>query len=372
MDISTSEDVHIIRSEALTKLPIITLDSSVTNGPALFLLDSGSTVNLISEQVLTNGLKFVPSKVNVKTLGEKPVTMTGSLTKLPLMKGDATITTQNFLVTSSQLKDFDGILGTPFLSSGKAMLDFDSHQLKTLQYALPFLRFVETPVVHACCPDESCSEKENQMNNLINEIRSSPLVPLILHGKTTFPAMSNGLIRVQGPKRFVNTMIVMEPTCVRSHFLIGGTALTLDNDAQGYLPAMNILDKQVEIKNHQYTGEAYVIKDPRLYIGAEEPFTDQEYNGLNLEQLWNLEQLRDGERESMNLGKESQEESQEFAQALEGSPLEERGQALVRSKNSCAREKGTQEDRQPERERKSCLACIWELARGKARVGHVN
>ncbi len=95
MDNSTSENVHIIRSEALTKLPIITLDSPVTNGPALFLLDSGSTVNLISEQVLSDGLKYAPFKVNVKTLGEKPVTMTGSLTKVPLMKGDATITTQN-------------------------------------------------------------------------------------------------------------------------------------------------------------------------------------------------------------------------------------------------------------------------------------
>jgi hypothetical protein len=135
----------------------------------LFLLDSGSTVNLISEQVLTDGLKFVPSNVSVKTLGEKPVTMTGTIMKVSLMKGDATITTQNFLVTSSQLKDFDGILRTPFLSSGKAMLDFASHQLKTSQYALPFLRFVKTPAVHACCPDESCSEKENQMNNLIEE-----------------------------------------------------------------------------------------------------------------------------------------------------------------------------------------------------------
>jgi hypothetical protein len=101
------------------------------------------------------------------------------------------------------------------------------------------------------------------MNNLIEELRSSPSVPLILHGKMIFPAMSNGLIRVQGPKSFVNTMIVMEPTCVRNHFLIGGTALTLDNDARGYLPAMNILDKQVEIENHQYIGEAYVVKDPR-------------------------------------------------------------------------------------------------------------
>jgi hypothetical protein len=81
MGISTSENVHIVRSEALTKLPIITLNSPVTNGPALFLSDSGSTVNLISEQVLTDGLKFVPSKVNVKTLGKKPVTMTGSLTR---------------------------------------------------------------------------------------------------------------------------------------------------------------------------------------------------------------------------------------------------------------------------------------------------
>ncbi len=173
MDISTSEDVHIVRSEALTKLPIITLDSPITNGPALFLLDSGSTVNLISEQVLTDGMKFVPSEVNVKTLGEKPVTMTGTLTKVLLMKGDAMITTQNFLVTSSQLKDFDGILGTPFLSiSGKAMLDFASHQLTTPQYTLPFLQFLKTPVVHACCPDESCCETENQMNDLIEEIRS--------------------------------------------------------------------------------------------------------------------------------------------------------------------------------------------------------
>jgi hypothetical protein len=49
---------------------------------------------------------------------------------------------------------------------------------------------------------------------------------------------------------------------VRNHFLIGDTALKLDNDAQGYLPAMNILDKQVELENHQYIDEAYVVKDP--------------------------------------------------------------------------------------------------------------
>jgi hypothetical protein len=45
-------------------------------------------------------------------------------------------------------------------------------------------------------------------------------------------------------------MIVMEPACVRNHFLIRGTVLTLNDDAQGYLPARNVLDKQIELENH--------------------------------------------------------------------------------------------------------------------------
>ncbi len=268
------------------------MESPLTSGPVLFLLDSGSTVNLISEHVLADGLQYSPSSVNVKTLGDRPVTMSGSLARVPLLAGNATVTTQNFLVTSSKLKDFDGILGTPFLSSGKASLDFASQELRTSQYALPFLRFVETPSVHACEPSNSCSEDNNVMYHLAQAVQSAPTVPLILHEKITFPELSSGLIKVQGPKAFANHTIVMEPSCIRNHLLVGGTAVILDSASRAYLPAMNVLPKATELQAHQPIGTAYVIIDPRWIYGAEETFSEHEYNSLALDQLWHLEQSR--------------------------------------------------------------------------------
>ncbi len=319
MDAAPSDSVHLIRSEALNKLPIVALESPLTNGPVLFLLDSGSTINLISEHVLVDGLQYVPSNVKVKTLGEKPITMTGSLAKVPLMKGPATIATQNFLVTSSKLKDFDGILGTPFLTSGKASLCFASQQLKTPQYSLPFLRFIDSPVVHACQPDDSCSTEDNVMNHLAVEMQSLPTVPLILQRKVEFPPTSSGVIHVQGPRNFANRTVVMEPTCVRNHLLIGSTVLTLDSSSQGCLPAMNVLPKATVLNAHQPIGEAYAISDPRLFIGAVEPFSEQEYYGLAPEQLWHLEEQHTREiHESGSLGTEASQDSRETGGLSEG------------------------------------------------------
>ena len=93
---------------------MISLKTSVTEKPQFFLLDSGSTVNILHERNIARGVKLEPPRVSLKTLGSR-IPVVGQRRNVQLRHHDATIANTDFAVVAGTMDSFDGILGLPFL-----------------------------------------------------------------------------------------------------------------------------------------------------------------------------------------------------------------------------------------------------------------
>ena len=107
---------------------MISLKTSVTEKPQFFLLDSGSTVNILHERNIASGVKLEPPRVSLKTLGSR-IPVVGQQRNVQLRHHDATIANTDFAVVAGTMESFDGILGLPFLRSVGAKLSFETEEL---------------------------------------------------------------------------------------------------------------------------------------------------------------------------------------------------------------------------------------------------
>ena len=141
-------------------LPIVSLSTSVTQ-PLQLLLDSGSSICLISKSSLPLGCFILPVKVKAVSVSGDTVPIEGKVT-LSLMKNQASLHTVTFYVTSLTMRSFDGILGTDWLRKHGVILDYAREHAYVGQFSIPFGKVKGTSMRVNMCekgPDEDREER---------------------------------------------------------------------------------------------------------------------------------------------------------------------------------------------------------------------
>ncbi len=249
-------------------------------------MDCGSTGNLLSDRYLYPGLKLSIPFAQVRTLGKQPIPLVGAVCRVQISKGPATLGVGNFLVTSTEMRHFDGILGMPFLKSIKGKLDFASDALLVGSFSVPCCKKMSTRI-HSCQiePGEFPNELE-AMTAAVNE----ESIQLTAAFAKTWPPNSQGFLQVKCLSLAYNKTLIFEPTTLSNGLVVGGAALIISSSQGSCLPAMNVVQEPVTVKWNASVGYAYVLKDPRLIIGPEEQYSREEYSGLTAEEAWAKEE----------------------------------------------------------------------------------
>ena len=282
--------VNVSQSDgSSSKLPLVILTVNIAEAPLIFLLDCGSTVNLITEKVLRAGIQLKKASMNVKTLGKNPIPLCGVIERVQIQKNSATLGNQNFVVTSAPMTTFDGILGMPFLKSLNVVLDFEKEEARIRSHRIPFFRTINAEM-HTCQHIEQKTEEPDCLYHMRNEVNQTN-VKVTAMKNTKWPAMSQGLIKVRVPKIFANKTLVMEPVEMKQGIAIGGALVKPDKQGRFVLPALNVTDSGVEVRQDVHIGYAYILTDNRLIIGAEEVYTEEEYYKLQVDNAREKEEI---------------------------------------------------------------------------------
>ena len=262
-----------------SELPIVCLQTSISRYPLLFLIDSGSSVNLINDAVLQPGVKLNIPPVGISTLGGKRISLRGVARKVAVRKETATLGNANFMVTEVKMPNFDGILGAPFLNSVQAAIDYESKSMKIRNFHLKFVKTVRSTFCH-CQVDQVVGHPTLQcFSNWMKSMNEDTV--LLRASKTiSFPAWHVGTLEITCPEEHVNQLLLVEPDSLPNSMLIGGAVV--QPSKTGYVPVMNVTDHPIVVKKGSAVAWAARIADPRMIIGLEEEFTEDQYNGYEI------------------------------------------------------------------------------------------
>lgn len=119
-------------------LPLVLLRVSVSESPILFLVDSGSNVNLLSSKVVDPSVALKKTCMRVSTLSGKTVPLVGSAA-MRVQHRKKTVGLAKFLVTRAQMNGFHGILGSAFFRDNNAVIDYAIRQLRLGKHRIPFV-----------------------------------------------------------------------------------------------------------------------------------------------------------------------------------------------------------------------------------------
>jgi Aspartyl protease len=271
---STSEESH--KPKDAHKLPVVTLNTSISKYPLQFLLDTGSSVNMMHEDHVSPGVRLQVPKIVVSTLGGNRVSLKGIARKVHVRNGPATLGQANFLITNERMKGFDGILGAPFLNQAKVAIDFQANSMHVSNHLVKFAKTIETNLCNVSSV-EMGEDEENVLecyHNWIQEANKDNVI-LRVSERTDFPAWHTGVVKVHCPKNYENELFVVEPQILPNSLVIGGAVIQPEKYA--YLPVMNLSFEPLVLKRGTFVAHAQHITDPRMIIGAEEEFTEEEY-----------------------------------------------------------------------------------------------
>jgi hypothetical protein len=240
-----------------------------------FLLDSGSSVNLFHSTHLSPGVKLQVPRIVVSTLGGKRVPLRGIARKVQLQNGLATLGQVNFLVTDEKMKGFDGILGAPFLNQSKVSLNFKS---STMTVSNHMVRFSNKTHANLCnCTEIELQDELNVLEGYANWTETVNKDNVILRNSENleFPAWHVGMLKVYCPDEYANELLLVEPHSLPNSLVLGGAVIKPDKHS--YVPVMNLSQAPVKLERGALVAHAALIEDPRLIIGLEEEFTEEQY-----------------------------------------------------------------------------------------------
>ena len=255
-----------------SELPIVCLQTSISKYPLMFLVDSGSSVNLIKESVLYPGVKLGFPPLGITTLGGRGVSLRGIARKVSVRKGSATLGTANFLVMQDEdMPHFDGIIGAPFLKHVKAAIDYESGSMKVGNFFLKFIRNVTTSLCHCQITEPATHPIHQVFANLAESIKEDSVL-LRSTKRIVFPAWHVGVLEVICPEINKGQLLLVEPSSLPNQMIIGGTVIQPERTS--VVPVMNVTDYPITIKKGSAVAWAAHLDDPRVIIGLEEEFTE--------------------------------------------------------------------------------------------------
>ena len=253
----------------------MSLRTSISKYPLLFLLDTGSSVNLISSSCLKSGVTLQVPRIVVTTLGGKRVPLRGVARRVQVQNGLATVGQANFLVTDAEMKGFDGILGAPFLNQAKVSLNFKSCTMKVCNHLVKFFKKVKASLCG--CTSVEVNDELNVLENYATWTATANKDSVVMRSSESvdFPAWHVGMIKVHCPREYENELFLIEPQTLPNALVLGGAVIQPDHHA--YVPVMNLSQEPIKMERGALVAHAQHIEDPRMIIGLEEEFTEEEY-----------------------------------------------------------------------------------------------
>ncbi len=248
-------------------MPIIQLETSVTSGPLLFLVDSGSTVNVLHKDTLDPHVKIRFPKTRIKTLGGDPISLTGSVARVTVQKGIASIGTTTFLITDAKMTKFHGILGKPFLKQIKAIINLYKDRLELPLYKIPFVQKVTSTFCGFCEDDEATNQAQHHESAymMFQEMLGANI--RLRSAKTQeIPANSAGYLLVYTPKAHNGKQILIEPFELRQGLLVGGVLIKPDKSNVSVIPVMNVAQYPVKVQRGVHVAWGQHLKNEHYII----------------------------------------------------------------------------------------------------------
>ncbi len=237
----------------------------------LFLVDSGSTVNVLQKETLDPQVKIRFPKTRIKTLGGDPISLTGSVARVNVQKGIASIGTTTFLITDAKMTKFHGILGKPFLKQIKANINLHKDRLELPLYTIPFVQ----QVTSSFCG--FCEDKESSFPNPQHELAYAMFqdtlgenVRLRSAKNQEIPANSAGYLFVYTPKAHNGKQILIEPFELRQGLLVGGVLIQPERSNVSVIPVMNVAQYPVLVQRGIHVAWGQHLKNEQYIIQIDE------------------------------------------------------------------------------------------------------
>ena len=130
-----------MHNKSLPGLPLLFLKTSVSD-PIHLLVDTGSSISLLSESLINNPSEIQPVSLAVKAVTGDKLPITGICT-LQIVRNGKTLPPHSFYVTPRLLTEFDGILGNDWFTNQQATINYAQSCVETNSVALPFKRTVQ-------------------------------------------------------------------------------------------------------------------------------------------------------------------------------------------------------------------------------------
>ncbi len=231
----------------------------------MFLVDTGSSVSVLSSKVLYPGMKLQAARVKVSTLSGAYVNLLGRI-KAQVRKNQASLGECDFLVTNAEMKGFSGILGNDWLTKMGIVINYKDRTVCCRTHSIPFARSVTSkpPGIHVVKYFQSGNE-----NLTLAEARQliDNAVRLRSARQVEFPPRHVGYLPVSCSKQFRGQDLIVEPDMNTNSLVIGGTALNVGEEC-GYVAVINVLADPVVVKRGDHVAWASVVTDGSVLVEA--------------------------------------------------------------------------------------------------------
>jgi hypothetical protein len=246
------------------ELPVVSFKLGEESEVFRFMLDSGSTVNLLSKRKLTRVQVHSP-KLRISTLGGSKVSVVGNTSAEELCYGHRRLGKFEFGVTDAPMNHFDGILGIDFLVGIGCLMDFKNGRLLLKGWSIPF----ESQMLRKRCTllnltiDEDTSSTEmvcsviqdrkaededfEEMERFCHYVQEKIRDPIRVRSAADcrVPPKHTGYLKVRTGNPPQKTAYI-EPELLSSGLVVGGCCIT--TGCVTYVPVINVNDEGVNVK----------------------------------------------------------------------------------------------------------------------------
>lgn len=167
------------------------------------LIDTGSSINIISNEILPKDTKIEKCNVNIKTISNKVINVNKSAKVEIKIKNKSSLI--EFLVTSDPISTkFDILLGQEFLQDNNCILDFKNNNMIIKDELVPFININE--VLNA--------NLTNVNNDKIASVNNINKTYAYLTKKLILPAYTETFTNVKIKNKFDSKLILAE-SCIK-------------------------------------------------------------------------------------------------------------------------------------------------------------
>ncbi|HLP44037.1 MAG TPA: RNase H-like domain-containing protein [Candidatus Nanoarchaeia archaeon] len=265
------------------ELPVVLLRTSFSDELLRFLVDTGSTIDLVSDSVVPLSQPVDTTGARISTLGGPKLRVKGSMQPVSLSFEEKEIGSLKMNVVQAPMKDFDGILSKIFLERIGTVIDLPGKCLRIGKITVPFLRQIKVnkDVLHSVRMEwepynenktivENESEKENDSFSLFHYAGTKINKPVSLRCANTslIPEWGQGYLPVKFPRIDRKYSVLVEPTVLNNGLVIGGCVVSTGTVTA--LPVINVTRRPIRMKRGELVTWGLIVEDDWLLFNVSE------------------------------------------------------------------------------------------------------